>query len=112
MANEIARTLRKTMTRQEVKLWLHLRELRKQGFHFRRQVPIDGYIVDFACFHPKVAIEVDGSQHSRPLHNKRDAARDIFLTETGFKVLRVWNNDVDQNLDGVLTLLLAELESA
>jgi very-short-patch-repair endonuclease len=64
MANEIARKLRRTMTKQELKLWLHLRELRKQGFHFRRQVPIDGYIVDFACYHPKVAIEIDGGQHS------------------------------------------------
>jgi len=104
MANEIARKLRKTMTRQEAKLWQHLRELRKQGFHFRRQVPIDDYIVDFACFHPKVAVEVDGSHHSGLLHSKRDAARDAYLIGSGFKV------DVDQNLDGVLSLLLHELE--
>jgi len=49
MANETARKLRSAMTRQEIKLWLHLRELRKLGFHFRRQVPIKGFIVDFAC---------------------------------------------------------------
>ena len=63
-------------TRQEARLWLHLRDLRKQGYHFRRQVPIDGYIVDFACYHPKLVIEIDGGQHSYPGHAKRDAERD------------------------------------
>jgi very-short-patch-repair endonuclease len=49
------------MTRQEVKLWLHLRELRKLGFHFRRQVPIKGFIVDFACYHARVIVEVESA---------------------------------------------------
>ena len=64
MANETARKLRSAMTRQEIKLWLQLRELRKLGFHFRRQVPVKGFIVDFACYHPRVIVEVDASQHS------------------------------------------------
>jgi very-short-patch-repair endonuclease len=63
MANELARKLRKTMTPQEVKLWAHLRPLRDQGFKFRRQVPLRGYIVDFACFGARIIIEIDGSQH-------------------------------------------------
>jgi very-short-patch-repair endonuclease len=58
MANEVARKLRRRMTRQEVKLWLHLRELRKLGFHFRRQVPIKDFIVDFACFNPRLLVEL------------------------------------------------------
>jgi very-short-patch-repair endonuclease len=61
MANEAARKLRSRMTRQEVKLWLHLRELRKLGFHFRRQVPIKGFIVDFACYHARVIVEVESA---------------------------------------------------
>jgi very-short-patch-repair endonuclease len=82
-------------------LWFHLRELRKQGFHFRRQAPVDGYIVDFVCYHPKLAVEIDGGQHSYRRQKRRDLARDAYLTASGFTVLRFWNSDVDQNLDGV-----------
>jgi very-short-patch-repair endonuclease len=112
MANQVARKLRKTMTKPEVRLWLHLRELRKDGFHFRRQVPIDGFIVDFACYHPKVAIKIDGGQHSHLRRKTRDVARDAYLTASGFTVLRFWNCDVDNNLEGVLTLLLHELQNS
>jgi very-short-patch-repair endonuclease len=99
------------MTRQERALWLHLRELRRQGFHFRRQAPIDSFVVDFACYHPKLVIEIDGGQHSRKQDKLRDANRDACLTASGFRVLRFWNSDVDQNLDGVITLVLQTLQS-
>ena len=70
MANELARKMRKRMTRQEFKLWLHLRELRQLGFHFRRQAPIKNFIVDFVCYHPRVVVELDGksalSRYARP----------------------------------------------
>ena len=99
------------MTRQEVKLWLHLREFRKLGFHFRRQVPIDNFIVDFACYHPKVVVEIDGSQHAASRHGQRDALRDAHLAASGFSVFRFWNRDIETNLDGVLTAILHELES-
>jgi len=99
------------MTSQEQKLWLHLREFRKQGFHFRRQVPINGFIVDFACYHPKLVIEIDGSQHSQQRNKRRDTDRDTYLTANGFRVLRFWNSDVDQNLQGVLTLVLLALRA-
>src|SRR5262249_58104773 len=62
MANEMARSLRKRMTRQEVKLWVHLRSWRKRGFHFRRQAPRDDFIVDFVCLRQRLVIEVDGGQ--------------------------------------------------
>jgi very-short-patch-repair endonuclease len=69
MANEIARSLRKRMTPQEVKLWVHLRSWRKRGFHFRRQSPRDDFIVDFVCLKQRLVIEVDGgsitSMHMR-----------------------------------------------
>jgi very-short-patch-repair endonuclease len=60
MANENARYLRKTMTPQEVKLWVHLRSWRARGYHFRRQVPNGRAIVDFACLKQRIIVEVDG----------------------------------------------------
>jgi very-short-patch-repair endonuclease len=112
MANEGARHLRKSMTRHEARLWLHLRDLRKRGFHFRRQVPIDSYIVDFACYHPKLVVEVDGSQHGNVFNQQRDETRDAHLIASGFRVLRFWNADIEGNLEGLLTAVLTELEKA
>ena len=63
MANEMARTLRKNETIAERRLWKELRQLRTQGYHFRRQCPIEGFIVDFACLSHRVIIEVDGYQY-------------------------------------------------
>ena len=106
MANEVARALRKRMTPQEVKLWQHLRYL--ENYHFRRQVPIGPYIVDFAEKKRGLAIEVDGSQHNETENLAKDETRDSYLANMGFKILRVWNFEVDQNLDGVMdTILLA-----
>ena len=97
------------MTRQEVKLWLHLRQLRKLGVHFRRQAPIRDFIVDFACYHPRVVVELDGSQHSTPSQASRDAVRDAKLAADGFRIVRVWNSDVDTNLESVFDQILHEL---
>ncbi len=108
MANEIARVLRKRMTPQEVKLWVHLRALKDQGLHFRRQVPREGYIVDFACLKSKVVVEIDGAQHGEEGHLRRDAERDLRLATAGFKVLRFWNNEVNENLDGVVETIYHE----
>ena len=105
MANEIARNLRKRMTPQEVKLWVHLRSWRKQGFHFRRQAPRAGYVVDFVCLKHRLIVEVDGGQHNFDAHARRDAKRDNHFAGQGFRVLRIWNNEIDQNLEGVLTLI-------
>ena len=71
-----ARKLRKTMTRQEVKLWVYLRSWRERGYHFRRQSPRDGFIVDFVCLKHKLIVEVDGGQHGLDEHATRDRARD------------------------------------
>ena len=105
MADEIARSLRKRMTPQEVKLWVHLRSWRKQGFHFRRQAPRDGHIVDFVCLKHRLIIEVDGGQHNFDAHARRDAGRDAHFANNGFRTLRFWNNEVDRNLEGVLTVI-------
>jgi very-short-patch-repair endonuclease len=90
------------MTSQEVKLWVHLRFWRQRGFHFRRQSPREGYIVDFVCMKHQLVIEVDGGQHNFDQHHARDMRRDGKLTSEGFRVLRFWNGDIDRNLPGVL----------
>jgi very-short-patch-repair endonuclease len=104
-----ARQLRKTMTRQEVKLWVHLRSWRSRGFHFRRQAPRDGYILDFVCLPARLIIEVDGGQHNIGLHAIRDKERDDHFAGQGFKILRFWNSEVDKNLDGILQVIEQEL---
>lgn len=99
------------MTPQEVKLWVRLRALRALGYHFRRQCPRGRYILDFACLAHRIAIEVDGSQHADGRQVQRDATRDAYLEALGFRVIRVWNVDVDQNLDGVVELILLALQT-
>ena len=72
-------------------MWQVLRSRRLQGFKFRRQFPVAGYIVDFVCLSEGLILEADGSQHA---DNKDDARRDAFLRNHGFRVLRFWNNEV------------------
>jgi very-short-patch-repair endonuclease len=105
VANEIARKLRKQMTSQEVKLWAHLRPLRRRGHKFRRQVPLRGYIVDFACFEARLIIEVDGSQHGTPQGAKADQRRDEVLERGGFVVLRFWNSEIERDFDAVWSII-------
>ncbi|HEY7245354.1 MAG TPA: DUF559 domain-containing protein [Xanthobacteraceae bacterium] len=97
------------MTLQEVKLWVHLRSWRKHGFHFRRQSPRNGRIVDFVCLKHRLIVEVDGGQHNLDAHARRDALRDDCFASRGFRTLRFWNNDIDRNLNGVLESIAAAL---
>jgi very-short-patch-repair endonuclease len=96
------KSLRKNSTDAERFLWKHLRAKQIEGLKFRRQEPIGNYIVDFVCFEKSVVIEVDGGQHSPD----RDENRDTWLRSQGFKVLRFWNHDVLQNMEGVLEVIL------
>ena len=110
MANRLAQDLRETMPRQEVKLWVRLRELRALGFHFRRQSPIAHYIVDFECRRRRLVIEVDGMQHGFDRNRMQDSARDRMLNGRGDRVLRFANPDIDRNMEGVMeTIRLALL---
>jgi len=109
MANARARHLRKHQTVAETRLWRELRKLRWQGYHFRRQAPIENYIVDFACLSQRVIIEVDGVQHGTPLARATDAARDADLSWRGFKVLRFRNDEVRDTMQGVMLEILAAL---
>ncbi|SHG63826.1 Very-short-patch-repair endonuclease [Bradyrhizobium erythrophlei] len=112
LANENARTLRKSLTPQEVKLWVKLRELKPLGFHFRRQAPIGRYIVDFVSFRSQLIIEADGGQHGMPEGDRSDQVRDAFLQSQGFSVLRFWNSDIDANLAGVMESILGALNQS
>src|SRR6202167_1298090 len=97
-----ARELRSRMTDAERKLWFALKDRRFAAFKFRRQVTVGPYIADFLCFEKRLIVEVDGGQHADSV---RDAERDNWLAQNKFQLLRFWNNDVLQNLEGVLTSL-------
>ena len=105
-----ARRLRRDQTDAERKLWLRLRDRRLNGLKFKRQVPVDRYIADFLCTDARLIIELDGGQHAVTV--EADAKRTAFLASCGYLVLRFWNNDVLQNMDGVLEEILATLPQA
>ncbi|HEY8125660.1 MAG TPA: DUF559 domain-containing protein [Methylocystis sp.] len=107
MANLRARELRKNMTPPEIKLWSQLRKLRPQGFHFRRQVPLEGYVLDFVCYKYRLIVEADGSQHGEADGRRHDARRDAIFHANGFRVLRFWNNEIDADLIGVVETIIA-----
>lgn len=107
---EIARKLRKTQTPLEARLWYYLRSRRFQGFKFRRQYPISNFIVDFCCLRQKLIIELDGGQHNESANQSSDIKRDQCLVSMGYQVLRFWNNDLDNNLGGVLEKIFQTLE--
>ena len=90
-------------------MWRILHAFRQQGYHFRRQVEIGTYFVDFACHRPALVIEVDGGTHTVEPQQTNDAVRDDYLRGRGYRVLRFWNNDVMGNPDGVHTVVEAEL---
>ena len=83
-------------------LWRGLKEAFPDA-HFRKQVPFGPYYAAFACHAAKLVIELDGSQHADAA--SYDAARTTFLENEGYRVIRFWNNDVTNNLDGVLTAI-------
>jgi len=97
-----ARKLRRDVTEAEKRLWRRLRELPAHRSHFRRQATIGPYFADFACHSLRLVIELDGGQHGLAQHAARDARRDEYMKGRGYRVLRFWNNDVMQNIDGVM----------
>lgn len=98
-----ARAMRADSTKAENLLWQALRNKRLEGLKFRRQVPLDGYILDFVCFEARLIIEVDGGQHSE---SQVDAERDRHFEDQGFRTLRFWNDDVAGNIDGACRAIL------
>ncbi len=100
-----ASALRRNATDVEKSLWSPLRNRQMQGFKFRRQATIGPYVVDFLCIEAALVIELDGGQHDPAI----DAPRTAFLEGRGLKVVRYWNHEVAENLDGVLENIAAIL---
>ncbi|MGQ9751405.1 MAG: DUF559 domain-containing protein, partial [Thermoanaerobaculaceae bacterium] len=106
---EFARQLRKEQTDAERLLWSLLRDRRLAGYKFRRQHPVEPYILDFYCHEAQLAVELDGGQHNEPDERARDTKRSAFLEAQGIRVLRFWNNEVFQNTEGVLEAIFDAL---
>lgn len=87
-------------------MWRLLRDRRFERYKFRRQSPVEQYIVDFVCFEKRLIIEIDGSQHA---DNTADAERDSILRTAGFRIVRYWNNDVLYNSSAVQEDILTKL---
>jgi very-short-patch-repair endonuclease len=83
--------------------------LKAEGRHFRRQVPIAGYIADFTCHKSKLIVELDGGQHNSAEGIASDERRSVHLKMQGFRVLRFWNVDVFENLEGIVDRIRHEV---
>jgi len=98
-----ARLLRKNMTDSEKILWKHLRTNKLDGYHFRRQQIIYGFIVDFYCHEAALIIEIDGKIH---LNTKEyDYERESILKNSGFRIIRFTNDDVENRLGYILNII-------
>ena len=106
-----ARELRQNSTPQEIMLWTLLRNRQYKNYKFRRQYPIGNYIVDFICREKRLIIELDGGQHNEPNNIEYDKERTEFLKSKGYKVIRFWNNDVDNNIEGVFEVIRKNLDA-
>ncbi len=105
-----ARELRSNQTDCEKKLWHGLRRKQVLGIQFYRQKPIGEYIVDFYAPKARIVIEVDGGQHFLEEEQKKDSARDLFLTAQGLTVLRFHNREVIESLEGILKKIFLTVE--
>ena len=106
---EKARFLRKNMTKQERQLWQFLRKKNINNLKFRRQYPLGNYIVDFICNEKKLIIEIDGGQHNEDKNIIYDLERTKYLEIKGYRVIRFWNHDIDNNIEGVYQEILKYL---
>jgi very-short-patch-repair endonuclease len=104
-----AKLLRQQQTNAEQTLWYRLRDRRLANYKFRRQLPIGPYVADFVCMSARLIIEVDGGQHA--FNTSYDEQRTNFFRQQGYVVIRFWNNEVLQNLEGVLIVILSELKN-
>jgi very-short-patch-repair endonuclease len=103
-----ARAMRADATRPEEALWQMLKDRRLDGYKFRRQVPLKGFILDFVCFEARLIIEVDGWQHAQ---SPTDAVRDATFRAEGFRILRFWNDEVTDSPDDVWRAILGALRN-
>jgi very-short-patch-repair endonuclease len=102
-----ARSLRRALTKPEFVLWNRIRNRQLGGYKFVRQEPIGPYYADFVCRERQLIVEVDGGQHA---NSPTDLQRDQDLAALGYRTIRIWNNEVLENIDGVLQMLMSELQ--
>jgi len=112
MSIKRARAMRRAMSTQEVRLWVRLRELRAEGFHFRRQAPLLGYYPDFVCLSRRLIVEVDGPHHRELEQAAHDAIRDQVLRRHSFQTLRFWTQAVHEDIDAVMDVICHALSAA
>jgi very-short-patch-repair endonuclease len=106
---QIARTLRKNMTLSEILLWQQLKNKQLLGYDFHRQKPIDEYVVDYYCPKLKLVLEIDGDSHDGK--EEADRIRQERLESLGLTVLRFWDSDVKNNVDGIVEQLREWIEA-
>jgi very-short-patch-repair endonuclease len=105
-----ARALRGSATQYERRLWRDLRMLNRNGYHFRRQAPFRGYILDFVEHGHKLVVELDGNQHALEDEHARDEMRDAEIETQGYMVLRFWNRELDEDKSAVVAKIVYELQ--
>ena len=108
---QLARELRKNMTDAERRLWSKIRRKQLKQYQFYRQKNLGEYIVDFYCPAAKLIVEIDGGQHYSNQYRAKDKARDKFLNNLGFRVLRFSNNDALKNIEEVVDTIYKHLEN-
>ena len=107
-----AKRMRLEMTDAEKRLWTALRQnIKLKSTHFRRQVVLEGFIVDFCCLSERLIIEVDGAQHGFDQNLKSDQKRTKALEAAGFKVLRFWNHQIFKEFESVVDTIFAQLKN-
>lgn len=94
------------MTPWERKLWNVIRNRKIKGLKFRRQFKIGKYIADFCCLEKKLILELDGGHHNEGTIKAEDEIRRKYLESQGYKIFRVWNNEIDNNLEGVIDRII------
>ena len=105
-----SQALRSRSTSAEDVMWRELRDRRLGGYKFVRQKAVGAYFPDFLCREFRVVVEIDGETHSTDVELAEDAARTAYLEANGYRVLRVWNGEVRENLDGVLRTIAMALD--
>jgi very-short-patch-repair endonuclease len=103
-----ARKLRENQTDVESKLWSCLRDRQITGVKFRRQHPIGPFIADFCCVESGLVVELDGGHHAE--QSSADQQRTRVIEDCGFRVLQFWDNEVIENLEGVLERISEAIE--
>jgi very-short-patch-repair endonuclease len=93
-------------------LWHHLHNYKMAGYKFRRQQPFGQYVLDFYCPEKRLGIEVDGREHGDPESIRHDQIRDDYLRAQGVRILRFWNFQLRENLEGVLLRIRMELDTS